>query len=137
MHTKKTLFRVIMFLLFVTLTLSAYGKPRIARKVTPEEASELIRERDTDPDFIILDVRRPKDYAGGHIEGAVNINFSGEDFRKSIEALERKRAYLIYCYSGKTSAKTLGIMRGLGFREVYDMTGGIRAWREKDLPIVK
>ena len=137
MHTNKNLFLVIVLLLFFSLTLSASGKPRIVRKVTPEEASELIRERGTDPDFIILDVRTPDEYAKGHLDSAVNMDYYEDSFRKEIEELDRKKSYLLYCHSGNRSGKTLDLMRELDFREVYDIRGGIRAWRQKDLPLVK
>ena len=56
MRMKNHLIRVLVILLFFFLTLSVYGKARTARKVTPEEASELIRERGPDPDFIAIEI---------------------------------------------------------------------------------
>ncbi len=45
--------------------------------------------------------------------------------------------YLIYCRSGRRSAGALDMMEEIGFREVYNMVGGIVQWEAERLPIVK
>ena len=51
--------------------------------------------------------------------------------------LIRAKRILIYCRSGKRSGKALSMMKELGFREVYNMLGGIVQWESGGLPTVK
>lgn len=95
-----------------------------------EEAHTLIRERAGDPGFGILDVRTPEEFAAGHIEGAVNIDWYGPDFREEVGALDRETAYLVYCRTGVRSAEASAVMIEEGFGEVYNMEKGITAWKE-------
>lgn len=44
---------------------------QIIRNISPEDALELLKDMQDDPDFIILDVRTPKEFESGHIEGAL------------------------------------------------------------------
>jgi len=85
----------------------------------------------------LVDVRTPKEYAEGHIEGAVNMNFNGDNFTQEIETLTKTMAVYLYCRSGKRSASAARQMGELGFKEVYDLDGGILAWEGGGLPVVK
>ncbi len=79
----------------------------------------------------LIDVRTPEEYNEGHIEGAVNIDFYGEDFLQQLEQkLDKEQPAMLYCRSGRRSAKAAEQMKGLGFKEVYDLKGGILDWKE-------
>ena len=75
-------------------------------------------------DFYLLDVRTPEEFNGGHIEGAVNINFYDEDFDDQIQQLDKTKTVFVYCHSGKRSAKTAAKMQALEFHQVFDLDGG-------------
>ena len=109
----------------------------IAEDVTPEEALTLIQEKQPDPNLVIIDVRTPQEFAGGHIENAINIDSSTSAFREELNKLDRDKTYLIYCYSGTRGSKALSIMEELNFRKVYNISGGITAWQAAGLPVVK
>ena len=89
-----------------------------------------------DPDFVILDVRTSGEYAGGHIDGAVNIDYYDPGFESLIDALDRTKTYLVHCQSGNRSASGAAVMAGLGFAEVYEIDGGITAWIDAGQPVV-
>src|SRR5665811_718827 len=57
------------------------------------EAHALIQQNGDNPDFVILDVRRPDEYAEGHIEGAVNLNYQDESFRDNLGDLDLDDTY--------------------------------------------
>ncbi|QSZ67174.1 rhodanese-like domain-containing protein [Methanofollis aquaemaris] len=101
-----------------------------------EEAHALIRERAGDPGFVVLDVRTPEEFAAGHIEGAVNIDWYASDFREKVRALDRETAYLVYCRTGVRSAEASAVMAEEGFGEIYNMEKGIAAWKEAGYPVV-
>jgi 3-mercaptopyruvate sulfurtransferase SseA len=62
-------------------------------------------ENQNDPDFVIIDCRTPEEYAGGHIEDSVNIDYRSDAFGDELEKLDRDRTYLIYCRSGGAAAR--------------------------------
>jgi len=109
----------------------------VAQNVTPQEAFTLIQKNRNNPDFTIIDVRTPPEFAEEHIENAVNIDFYSPTFRDELSRLNRNKAYLIYCRSGRRSGDALSIMAELNFREVYNISGGIIAWKAEARPTVK
>lgn len=83
----------------------------------------------------IVDVRTPEEYTEGHLEHAINIDYNGDNFDSEIERLDKSKPTFVYCLSGGRSAKAAEIMRKKGFRNVYEMKGGMLAWRNAGLPI--
>ena len=69
---------------------------QIARDVTVDEAQVMILDNADNPEFVILDVRSPAEYAAGHIVGSALIDFRSDSFQATIEALDRDYTYLIY-----------------------------------------
>ncbi len=109
---------------------------QIIEDVTPQEAFTLIQESQNNPEFVILDVRTPEEFADGHIENAIIIDYYSETFRDDVNKLDKNKMYLIYCRSGNRSGSALNIMEELNFSEVYNMTGGIIQWNNEGLPTV-
>jgi rhodanese-related sulfurtransferase len=108
----------------------------IFKDVTAAEAYELIQANADNPAFVILDVRPAGDFAQGHIENAINIDYESESFKDQLKALDRGAAYLVYCRSGASSSQTLSLMAVYRFREAYNLIGGIQAWQDAGLPLV-
>ncbi|MFC2005053.1 rhodanese-like domain-containing protein [Chloroflexota bacterium] len=105
--------------------------------VTAQEAFTLIQDNQNNPDFVIIDVRTPEEYAKGHIENAVNIDYSSENFQDEIDKLDRSKTYLIHCQSGRRSAGALNIMKELNFTTIYHIYGGMLEWTSEELPTVE
>ncbi|MFY0627360.1 MAG: rhodanese-like domain-containing protein [Reichenbachiella sp.] len=84
---------------------------------------------------VLLDVRTKEEVEQGKIPGAVHIDFYQEDFKDKINELDQSVPYLIYCASGGRSNKTATLLLENGFTEVYDLKGGIRAWKAKGEPV--
>lgn len=105
--------------------------------ITPQEAFTLIQNNQNNPDFVIIDVRTPEEFADGHIENAINIDFRSETFRDKLNELDKDKTYLIYCRSGVRSKNALDMMEELNFREAYNMLGGIISWKAEGLPTIK
>ena len=110
---------------------------QIIENITAEAANELIRENEGNPAFMIIDVRTPAEYADGNIEDSVLIDFNAGDFEEQIGQLDRDGKYLVYCRSGNRSGQAVDYMQEQGFKEVYNMLGGIGAWTAAGFPIVK
>lgn len=105
------------------------------RVVTPQEGADLLA--DPASNRVILDVRTPEEFAEGHVEGAVMIDFYEPDFAEQIAGLDRDGSYLLYCRSGNRSEQARTLMADLGFSDVADVEGGIVAWTEAGLPLVR
>lgn len=85
----------------------------------------------------LIDVRSEDEVADGYIAGAKHLNFHEDDFDQKLEELPRDKPYLIYCHSGGRSSRTVARMREMGFEEVYNLKGGIVAWKEEGRETLK
>lgn len=90
-----------------------------------------------DDDFVLIDLRRPKEIAEGYIDGASKMDFYQEGFEDKIKELDQDKTYYVYCRSGKRSDKTRHLMLQNGFTHVYNVKGGILAWIKAGYPLVK
>lgn len=86
---------------------------------------------------VILDVRTPEEFQTGCIQKAQNIDYHSPDFKQRISALDKNKPYFVYCLAGGRSSAAVSYMRENGFKEVYNLGGGIKAWQREGLPIVK
>ena len=121
----------------VTVITSCIGTKTTTKDITPQEAFTLIQKNQNNPDFVIIDVRTPEEFAGEHIEQATNIDFYSETFRDTLNALDKNKTYLIYCQVGGRSGSALDIMAELNFKEVYNILGGINQWKAEGLSTVE
>ena len=87
------------------------------------------------PGTIVLDVRTPAEYAGGHLPRAQNIDIESSDFATRIAALDKNATYAVYCHSGNRSSAALEQMAAADFTHVYDLAGGIGAWQSMGGPM--
>lgn len=84
----------------------------------------------TEPAAVLLDVRTPGEFSEGYISNATNIDFNSESFKDKIATLDKSKTYFVYCLGGGRSASAAEYMRSNGFGKVYDLKGGIMAWKE-------
>ena len=61
-------------------------------------------------DTVIVDVRTPAEYATGHLDGAVNIDFQSPSFDDTVAELDSEADYVVYCQSGNRSAQAVSVM---------------------------
>ncbi len=92
----------------------------------PAVFKEVLRET---PDAVIIDVRTPAEFAAGHIEGAINIDYLSPDFWDQMERLDPERTYFVYCRTSRRSVRTCTLMRNGGFQRVYHLDGGWNLWQ--------
>lgn len=85
------------------------------------------------PEGYLLDVRTSDEIATGMISGAANIIYD-ENFAQKISEVPPQPIF-VYCASGKRSAKAAKILREKGYAPVYELAGGLNAWKEKGLKL--
>jgi rhodanese-related sulfurtransferase len=97
----------------------------------------LLQKLDLGEEIFVLDVRRPDEFAAGHIEGAVNIPV--HDLAKHIDQLpdDPDTLIVVYCRSGVRSMFATSAVLVLGYNKVYNMPGGFLAWQDAGYPIEK
>ena len=97
------------------------------------EFAELV----ADTNVVVLDVRTASEFAEGHLERAINIDYHQSDFvEKSKATLPLDKKIAVYCRSGRRSAGAAGKLGDDGYKLV-NLKGGIIAWKEADMPIIK
>ena len=83
----------------------------------------------------ILDVRTDAEFEESFIDGAIQVDFMGQNFASEIEKLDKNKADFIYCRSGVRSRKAMAIMESTGFKEVHNLDGGIMQWEQKGMEV--
>ncbi|MCK6608304.1 MAG: rhodanese-like domain-containing protein [Flavobacterium sp.] len=89
------------------------------------------------PDVQLVDVRTPEEFAEGHLENAINIDVTADDFDAKVANLDKEKPVMVYCKSGGRSAKASARLKELGFKTITDLEGGITNWKSEEKPTVK
>lgn len=97
-----------------------------------EDAMKLI---ETKPNLVIVDVRSSQEFASGHIDGAVSIPITNS--KLLLANLRPTDEILVYCQIGFRSASVKQLLNKKGYENVYDMLGGIVAWKNAGYPITE
>ncbi|MEZ0323550.1 MAG: rhodanese-like domain-containing protein [Hydrogenothermaceae bacterium] len=120
--------KVIAVLLFITVNLSFAFE-----NLSVQDFYNLINK---EKDVVILDVRTPTEYKDdGHIPGSILIPV--QVLPQSIKELEKfkDKKILVYCRSGNRSAVASRFLEQNGFKQVYNLKGGIIEWKKSNLPV--
>ena len=94
--------------------------------ISVEKVHEMLESNPEE--IILLDVRTEEEYNAEYIPGAINIPLS--DLENRIEELDSSKAIIVYCKTGSRSRTASETLAQRGFI-VYNMEGGINAWKEK------
>jgi len=95
--------------------------------INVQQAKEMIDRGEV----FILDVRTPKEYAQGHINGSTLLavqDIPSNELDLKLKELPMDRPIIVYCWSGIRSAAASTILANNGFSKVYNMQGGISTW---------
>lgn len=76
----------------------------------------------------LLDVRTPEEFSTGHIENAENVNLNGNNFVTEANTYDKSKPIFVYCKVGGRSAQAADKLAQLGFKEIYNLDGGIMKW---------
>jgi len=97
-----------------------------ASNLSPDEAREFMASRSSE-DYQLLDVRQPGEYETEHLPGARLIPL--KQLADGLEELNNEKPVLVYCAVGGRSRAAAQFLSGQGFKEVYNVSGGIRKWQ--------
>jgi len=79
----------------------------------------------------LVDVRTPNEWKSGVIANPLKIDFLESNFKEKIEKLNKSKPIAIYCKSGGRSGQAAKLLSENGFKEIYDLKGGILNWNKK------
>lgn len=105
------------------------------RLLNPDEFEQIYSET---PDAHLLDIRTNMEVKKGYIEGMNQVDFFRDDFYKVVEnRFDKEKPMFVYCGIGGRSAECVKELRAAGFKKIYDMDGGFKAWEKAGKPIKK
>ena len=106
----------------------------IFRSSQPAQISvqQLHEELQSDQPPALLDVRQPEEYDLVRLESAQHIPLG--ELRDRLEELDASRRWVVYCKSGRRSAKAVAMLAEQGFAEAVNLTGGILDWVDQVQP---
>lgn len=137
MYNMKYVYRCIPFiiLLFTAFTgcigQDTEGVPVNYVDVSVSQAKDMIDSGG----FFLLDVRTQEEYDAGHISGSTLIPV--EVIGTRLDEIPKDRKILVYCRSGRRSADASQILIDNGFKQVYNMKGGINEWTNAGYEVEK
>lgn len=122
--------------LVLTVAVCSCGQAQSSesKKLSALEATEKIK---ANPEIQIVDVRTKGEFKGGHVTNASNVEISSAEFKSMAAALDKNKPVLVYCLSGGRSSKAAEYFKAEGFKEIYEMPGGMMEWRSQNLPEIK
>lgn len=91
----------------------------------------------TSSNAIILDVRTPQEFAEGHLDGAVNVDFNAGAVPAALAEMDPNAEYIVYCRSGNRSGQVAALMDAAGFKNVEDLGPLDNAAEKTGIDIVK
>ncbi|MFC4817324.1 MULTISPECIES: thioredoxin [unclassified Flavobacterium] len=118
---------IIIFLYLVSVTLTGC-KGQTDKSVTDLDPKAFTEKIGVTKGAQVLDVRTPEEFNGQHLDNAVNININNSAFDKEVAQLDKNKPVFVYCLAGGRSSKAANHLTELGFKEVYNMEGGITKW---------
>jgi rhodanese-related sulfurtransferase len=100
--------------------------------VSPAEAVQLVnREKG-----VLVDVSEPEEFARGHAVGSRNIPFGQIEGHKQLPA-NKALPLVVVCPTGARASRAAGMLRKQGYEKARVLAGGLKAWREANLPVEK
>ncbi|GAB3654012.1 rhodanese-like domain-containing protein [Ramlibacter alkalitolerans] len=101
--------------------------------LTPDGAVQLINREKA----IVVDVSEAEEFATGHIRGARNVPVNELPTRLPEVAKNKTVPLILVCPSGARAKRALGVVKGLGYDKAVVLGGGLKAWRDANLPLEK
>ena len=86
---------------------------------------------------VVIDVCEPAEFAGGHVGGAKNIPFAQLETRLPVVVKNKALPLILVCSSGSRSGRAVAIAKKLGYEQALSLGGGLKAWKEANLPVEK
>jgi rhodanese-related sulfurtransferase len=101
--------------------------------ITPSEAVQLMNREKA----VVVDVCSPQEFAQGHIAGARSVPLGELEARLEGAVKNKALPVILVCASGVRSGRALAVAKKLGYGNARSLGGGMKSWREANLPVVQ
>ena len=119
---------------FITVLCFSFSSILFAQTTQNIDATSFNSKLKLNPKAQLVDVRTAGEFAKGHIQNAKNMDVNGSDFRQKVSTLDKTKAVYLYCLSGARSSNAMKTLSSMGFKELYNLSGGMMSWRAANLP---
>ena len=120
--------------LFLLIPLAACSQKAEVKQTTVDQLSQV--DYLQDDNIIVLDVRTAQEVNEGRIAGSQHADvLRTDEFTMNVAKLDKDKTYYVICRSGGRSSKAAGMMKDMGFKNIYNVQGGMTAWQNKQLPV--
>jgi rhodanese-related sulfurtransferase len=106
---------------------------RRGRGLSATDATQLINRRNA----VVIDLRPAAEYGAGHLPQARHLEFSEVQAKVGQVAKNKNTPVLLVCQTGQRSPKAQNILKEAGYAEVFTLQGGLNAWQQAGMPVVK
>lgn len=123
---------------FIILALTMCGQAQKETTITKDvDVHSFHAMIDSLDDEQILDVRTPQEWKSGTIAGSKKVDWYDPDFERAVAGMDKDKPVLVYCAVGGRSSQAMDKLKELGFSEIYNLKGGIRAWEKSSYEVVR
>jgi rhodanese-related sulfurtransferase len=103
------------------------------QEISPQDAASALKRGDA----LLIDVRDPDEWQGGHIPGAKNFSRGTVELEIEEAAPDLSTPIITHCGGGGRSALAAESLRRMGYKNVKSMAGGFKAWKAAGLPATR
>ena len=104
-----------------------------ATGISPAEAVQCMnREKG-----VVIDVCSATEFAESHIKGALNVPLDELEARLDKAVKNKSTPLILVCAAGARSKRAQAMAQKLGYEKVHSLHGGLKAWKEANLPVTK
>lgn len=103
------------------------------KSVNTAVATQLINKRNA----VVVDIREAAEYAKGHLPQAKSAPLAELASRAAGLAKDKSVPIIVVCQTGQRSGKAQAALKEAGYSEIYSLEGGMAAWQQAGLPVIK
>jgi rhodanese-related sulfurtransferase len=103
------------------------------RGLSAADATQLINRRNA----VVIDVRSAEEFGKGHLPQARHLQFDELKSKVGQVAKNKNTPVLLVCQTGAHSAKAQSVLKEAGYAEVFTLQGGVNAWQQAGMPVVR
>ncbi len=125
---------VMILMWFVLLGMIIHSFIKASNDISPQQVVQLMSHENGS---IIVDVREDKEFSSEHIKDSIHIPMGALASRISELDKYKNKNVILGCRSGSRSGRACSILKKHGFEKVHNLRGGVLAWENENLPLIK
>lgn len=102
------------------------NKPITGPKISPQELKELLAAKNDE--IVLIDVREPDEFSENSIPGSISMPLGELDTSTMLQEMNKDSQIVVVCLSGCRSEFAQQMLLDMGFKHVYDLSGGLENW---------